>query len=769
MDELIDDIPIEISACESFKIKLESKFNNKIPLYKGTLDSIDSISCQDVSENKHIILLYLHVDGNVFSEEFCAHLKNEHLLQEIDKHCYFLAWDLNGCNVKSLLSSVKCTLGFNTIYKNVSEKKPSIYFLTPIEHEIIEVIDKTFLVKHFPFNLKRLIKSVCSNTEEVVREVEKQSDDISSERFQQTMYELIGDRDFDSFEYDEHDYLKNKLYFAIYGSPDSCEKDEEKEQVLNDLYGLIRKTNNEYSKWNDRIVISFIYNCTESTKSFIGNMTPIPVFSIRKCKGSKNSCRKYIDLDLRVYNSWKHYLIKNKMPKCNMIVPKNGRYQGDSRGNVLLEHFRSPSYTNTAYALRYMDIIMTILGIIAAILMVVSIVYNPIMISAGILGLTCAIYSMTRTAFQIHDRRKHRMNMSIKNPDARGAYLNIAANSIGLIGGALTRTVAIVASRGVVIGKSMLMTANAINYAGLATDFVGIMNSLHAMKTSKRPDALQFLQFSFSILFFNNSIINIARTRGQLVQAEISSSIKVSKSTKIQNPNNQTVSHLRSIHSQDLIKVLGSRGNRLSEAKLITFSTANGKLSLNDVPVTVLKQTAVRFQGMSLPPMQYITEVIQKKYLTDEEDVRLYEDVLFHYPHTTKEHVFKIVEKLLVKLKEEQVEHKNAIKKIFPQSTFTCKIMEISIQFLERKFENECDLCDSLEENKSKLFRMIESVDLNEILIDLVQFYLDWLTTAIYEFEQANVKRAKRREMQMKYKEKVNCTICGGFYYKNSK
>lgn len=43
--------------------------------------------------------------------------------------------------------------------------------------------------------------------------------------------------------------------------------------------------------------------------------------------------------------------------------------------------------------------------------------------------------------------------MNVKNAEARGAYLNIIGNSIGIVGGALTRTVTIIATNGMKIGK----------------------------------------------------------------------------------------------------------------------------------------------------------------------------------------------------------------------------------------------------------------------------------------------------------------------------
>lgn len=67
---------------------------------------------------------------------------------------------------------------------------------------------------------------------------------------------------------------------------------------------------------------------------------------------------------------------------------------------------------------------------------------------------------------------------------------------------------------------------NAFNYAGISTDFAGLLNAIHAIQGTEKPDALQVLQFAFSILFFNNSVVNLVKTKGQLIQSEISQSMK---------------------------------------------------------------------------------------------------------------------------------------------------------------------------------------------------------------------------------------------------
>ena len=60
-----------------------------------------------------------------------------------------------------------------------------------------------------------------------------------------------------------------------------------------------------------------------------GNYWERPVFRIKKCFNSKKeNCRIFIDDSGRVYSSWKDYKENNKLPKCRIVAPSNGKYSG---------------------------------------------------------------------------------------------------------------------------------------------------------------------------------------------------------------------------------------------------------------------------------------------------------------------------------------------------------------------------------------------------------------------------------------------------------
>lgn len=139
------------------------------------------------------------------------------------------------------------------------------------------------------------------------------------------------------------------------------------------LYILI--FSDEFAKHENRVIVSFVYNCTEPLeyekqkrgakyKDYDPNtdVQPLPVFILRKCKYSPKSCRVVVDHLGRVYASWEDYLNRNNLPQCNMVYPKGGRYVGDENGNVILESMLSPACDLGAKVLVGTDIASTGIG-----------------------------------------------------------------------------------------------------------------------------------------------------------------------------------------------------------------------------------------------------------------------------------------------------------------------------------------------------------------------------------------------------------------------
>jgi hypothetical protein len=180
------------------------------------------------------------------------------------------------------------------------------------------------------------------------------------------------------------------------------------------------------AKWKDRVVISFIYMCTEplpeeKQKRAIKypdynpscDFTLLPIFVLRKCKNSTNPCRVIIDNVGRVYKTWNDFLDENKLPECEMIFPKNGRYQADDNGNVILDKQLSPACNVSASILLAADVATTVGGLAAggiffAAAFIPTVAAVPFLLpAAGITGVVTGMYAVGRSGYNLYDKYKH--------------------------------------------------------------------------------------------------------------------------------------------------------------------------------------------------------------------------------------------------------------------------------------------------------------------------------------------------------------------------
>lgn len=121
---------------------------------------------------------------------------------------------------------------------------------------------------------------------------------------------------------------------------------------------------------------------------------PIPIFKIRKQRFivQKNSSIEpevgyetwYIDTSGRVYKNWKDYIENNTLPKCTMILPKDGAYEADPScpvtedySTVCLEIVDSPACSWKTKLYNGVDIISSAVGLGTAFLCVAS-MFTPI-------------------------------------------------------------------------------------------------------------------------------------------------------------------------------------------------------------------------------------------------------------------------------------------------------------------------------------------------------------------------------------------------------
>lgn len=152
-------------------------------------------------------------------------------------------------------------------------------------------------------------------------------------------------------------------------------------KIINAIHKQVFKYGKKTNNGTDFIYLGVIYNvCFYSNESKNDNaegcmhshikkpneIYALPIFKIKR----DIDTIWYIDIDARIYKNWKDYLNNNTLPKCLMIVPKNGKYQCNIHSkvtqystNVWIEILRSPACKTSKTVLKAVDTTFNVVGI----------------------------------------------------------------------------------------------------------------------------------------------------------------------------------------------------------------------------------------------------------------------------------------------------------------------------------------------------------------------------------------------------------------------
>ncbi|XP_046402253.1 uncharacterized protein LOC124168172 [Ischnura elegans] len=151
-----------------------------------------------------------------------------------------------------------------------------------------------------------------------------------------------------------------------------------------------------------------------------------PVVRIAR-HGNESACKRsifYVDHIGRVYWDWEDFLRKNIYPKCIMCYPRNGVYQANLEGDVLLDVTWSPAKGNVMNAL---DVIRPCIAL------------GSLVLGGGVLAATgmaiASGCSLVVGGSQLFDRWKH--EQSITNHEAAGGWLKFVEGLAGVASGPL--------------------------------------------------------------------------------------------------------------------------------------------------------------------------------------------------------------------------------------------------------------------------------------------------------------------------------------------
>ncbi|XP_034830381.1 uncharacterized protein [Maniola hyperantus] len=403
---------------------------------------------------------------------------------------------------------------------------------------------------------------------------------LSPVQIQQEYFENLPDYDWVKYELSNRKYLLQNIAFALFGGPTS-EGDmfysslenahlegytsRQKERVMNVYDKLCEQS--KYSQNDEDIYMSvLLIVCAKPKPVKFYKLEPsdhwldlhqrtdtdiwcTAVFRVRKCipttVGAK-TCRVYVDENARVYQDWDSYLTNNTLPKCVIIAPQDGEYQGviqegEDTFAVKLTVAPSAALGLTARVLSSVDTASTVASIGAVGVLGVA-AFTPIgpvvLIGATVATVATGLYGLVRSSLHLHDRRVHEQSISPTDAEARGSWLNIAASSVGLAAGAASGLLSKSAAAGTNLtktGQVLAVSVEVLRHANLVTGGAGVLNSLvHIIlkyrKHGEAPTTLELFQFSAATLFFCHAVVS-NRTAQNIIEDAQATTINEYRST----------------------------------------------------------------------------------------------------------------------------------------------------------------------------------------------------------------------------------------------
>ncbi|XP_018563411.1 uncharacterized protein LOC108905115 [Anoplophora glabripennis] len=749
------DEDVEVEAAVSFISKIMNKFDNS-PIHFHACKLQDAINeaCMVSLEKRKALCLYLHNENDKFSSVLCENIKKAEVVEILNRNFFFLGYDIEETKYQSaLMSALHRCRDLSSLSPIVESKISAAVCVVPIQDSVTifscirgRVSNKDFLVALSNAENFLVVENQQEKNLEELREKTASENDMGSTNYQKLMADMLGDRDWDRFEHDQHEYLKKKIAFALLGPPQKEEGYEKKDlKKVEALYGSILKSNHEITKYKGRVEISFMYNCTEPlpsekmsrAKKYIEynpntDVMPLPIFVIRKCHGSADPCRVFIDNIGRTYQTWHEYIAKNKFHQCEMILPLNGRYEVNENGEVLLERHLSPACGVDSKLLHGADYLSTAGGLISGGIFIAAAIPTiavapAALIAGGVIGLGVGIYSMGRSAYTLYDRKKHKETLTFANSEARGAYLSILAGSLGFVGVGATVAVSQLASAGVNIGQGAGAAIHTLGYVNLGATGASMLNSGydvidHWVRENKAVSLLTIIQLKSSILFFGNVVHHkdsryIDEKQARILQNYQESMrnnrarkpfLKLQKQTlqkqkgKDVDSKIMIISPIVKIPSKDDILAVLVAGDDSENKKRLTFIMNEDKIKLNEEEIDIMgvmnrteRDASVFLTSNCFTPdpssnnTKYVYEMISKTLRNvSSDDIELFVDYLVRILSCFSGEIrFRILRTFIILVKNITNSVEQALDEIFSDRSKYFHLIDVVICFFGKTSE----------------------------------------------------------------------------------
>lgn len=198
---------------------------------------------------------------------FTSNLASGELPQILNRSFLLLGWDLDNTKYHdALIRALNRHPSLAVVSSCVSEKKSVGLCILPVRKTIsvhyclqgnVSLSQALKYLKEVETAFKLEMKEELELNQ--IEEKTKTKSELGSEQLQILWADMLGDRDYDSFEFDQHNYLKDKIAFALRGPPET--ENGYSKDVLSEVDNLCNVLLRESSKCGFHSLFSTVFKC----------------------------------------------------------------------------------------------------------------------------------------------------------------------------------------------------------------------------------------------------------------------------------------------------------------------------------------------------------------------------------------------------------------------------------------------------------------------------------------------------------------------------
>lgn len=184
-------------------------------------------------------------------------LRKPHVVDILKRNFFLLGWDIEEREYQIALQKAlqECN-DLSNIAEIIDFNTSTALCIVPIKDSIMimsclkgKISDNDFLSTMKNAEKFLLIENQQEKDLEDLQRKAGNKNDIGSVKYQQLIADMLGDRDYDGFEFDQHDFLKKKIAFALFGQPKTEQGDGYDEKDMKQvkcLLDIILKNSSKY-------------------------------------------------------------------------------------------------------------------------------------------------------------------------------------------------------------------------------------------------------------------------------------------------------------------------------------------------------------------------------------------------------------------------------------------------------------------------------------------------------------------------------------------